>query len=254
MMRAFAFALLATTAVTPSIACAKQFVMSLQASPGQRAWVSNGNEAVDTFAQTTGARLFEASGLIKERGQIMVFVVNGGPTSFTFAPENVTARLEDGTAVPIIPYQQLLVEANKARKKRAFAAALGAFGNSMSAASAGNTSGSFSGTAYGPGGTVNAYGTYSGYNSTAAAIAQQNAQRQNQQLFANRESQNAAAQRELSYAYQVSTVDPQGKQGGLITIELPKKVRASKVPVAVIFAITAGPETHQVHATLTPIK
>ena len=124
----------------------------------------------------------------------------------------------------------------------------------MSAAGAGNTYGSFNGTAYGSGGTVNAYGTYSGYDATAAAIAQQNAQRQNQQLIANKEAQNAAAQRELGYAYQISTVEPQSKRGGLITIELPKKLRASKVPVPVTFTIAAGPETHEIHATLTPMK
>lgn len=254
MNRKLAIALTFSLSALPSAVNAKQFIMSLQGKPWQRSWVDKGDEAVDTFGEKTGVRFFEAPGLLKERGQIMVFVVNGGDAPFTFAPENVSARMEDGTPVPIIPYQQLLIEADKARKKRAFAAAMGVFGNSLSAASAGNTYGSFNGTAYGPGGTVNAYGTYSGYDATAAAIAQQNAQRQNQQLIANKEAQNAAAQRELGYAYQISTVEPQGKQGGLITIELPKKLRAAKQPVSVVFTIAAGPDTHQVYATFTPVK
>lgn len=228
--------------------------MSLQAKPWQKAWVSRGDEAVDTFGEKTAVRLFEASGLLKERGQIMVFVANGGDTSFTFAPENVSARMEDGTPVPIIPYQQLLVEADKARKKRAFWAAMGAMGNSLSAANAGNSYGSFNGTASGSGGTVNASGTYSGHDATAAAIAQQNAQHQNQQLFENNKAQNAMAQRELGYAYQISTVEPGARQGGLITIELPKKLRASKAPVPIVFYVIAGNETHEIRATFTPVK
>ncbi len=254
MVRSLVAALCLAGVADPSVADAKQFVMSLQAKPWQKAWVNRGDEAVDTFGQKTAVRLFEASGLLKERGQIVVLVANGGDTSFTFAPENVSARMEDGTPVPVIPYQQLLVEAGKARKKRAFAAAMGVFGNSLSASSAGNTYGSFNGTAYGAGGTVNAYGTYSGYDATAAAIAQQNAQRQNQQLVANKEAQNAAAQRELGYAYQISTVEPGTRQGGLITIELPKKLRASKAPVPIVFSVVAGSETHEIFATFTPVK
>jgi hypothetical protein len=253
MNRSVAGTFIVAAIAAHSTANAKQFVMSLQGQPSQKSWVDKGDETIDTFGQKTAVRFFEVSGLLKKRGQVMVFAANGGDTSFTFAPQNVSAQLEDGTTVPVIPYAQLLVEADKARKKRAFAAAMGVFGNSLSAASAGNTYGSFNGTAYGAGGTVNAHGTYSGYDATAAAISQQNAQRQNQQLIANKEAQNAAAQRELGYVYQISTVEP-GIKGGLITIELPKKLRSSKVPVPVIFTVVAGTETHEIHATFTPVK
>src|SRR3546814_9466808 len=115
MARSFAVALFLTAIATPAVASAKQFVMSLQAKPWQKAWVSRGDEAIDTFGKNTAVRFFEASGLIKKRGQIVVFVANDGDTSFTFAPENVSASMEDGTPVLVIPYQQLAVEAEIGR-------------------------------------------------------------------------------------------------------------------------------------------
>src|SRR3546814_12071792 len=87
MARSFAVALFLTAIATPAVASAKQFVMSLQAKPWQKAWVSRGDEAIDTFGKNTAVRFFEASGLIKKRGQIVVFVATDGDTSFTRSEE-----------------------------------------------------------------------------------------------------------------------------------------------------------------------
>src|SRR3569623_2403775 len=87
---------------------------------------------------------------------------------FNVGPENVTVETAQGEAVPGISYERLVKEEKHRQMWLAIAAGLAAAGNSVAAATAGYSSGSFN--AYGSGGWVQ--GNYSSYNAGQAYAAQ----------------------------------------------------------------------------------
>lgn len=122
---------------------------------------------------------------------------DGQRVVFTLAVNNLTATPADlrvsnisanqitvsGSEVPleVITYEKLLQEERTRQVFAALAVGMSAAANSYSASRAGY--GSYSGTAYGPRGSVSYSGTY--YSPTAAAIASSNASIQNQAMIAS---------------------------------------------------------------------
>ena len=124
-------------------AVAAKFAMHLRPAAGQVARVEQGVAALDSQSETLSVRLIQHEGDVKKRGSIQLLVMNHGARPFNFGPENVTAKLADGTPVAIISYEQLVKEEKKRQMWAAVAAGLAAAGNSMSAANAGYVSGIF---------------------------------------------------------------------------------------------------------------
>jgi hypothetical protein len=237
---------------------AAKFNMQLQAGPQQITRMQSGIAAVDDTAPTSSVRLVQAEGDLKKRGQIQLLVMNQGDKSFNFGPENVTARLADGTPVAIITYEQLVHEEKRRQTWRAIAAGFAAAGNNMAAANSGYYSGTatYSGSTFGTFGSTpysaSTFGTatYSGYNAGQAAAAQSIANAQNQATFARMAEQNAANMEALKAYMRTTTVDPQQMFGGSVTFELPKEARDSKADVPVTFVVTINGEEHKFDAIL----
>jgi hypothetical protein len=220
--------------------------------------MQSGVAAVDDSAANSSVRLIQAEGDIKKRSSIELLVMNHGDKPFNFGPENVTAKLADGTPVAIITYEQLAHEEKRRETWRAIAVGLAAAGNSMSATNSGYYSGTatYSGSTYGSFGSTpysaNTFGTatYSGYNAGQAQLAQSVANAQNQANFANMAEQNAANMQALKAYMRTTTVDPQQMFGGAVTFELPKQARDSKSDVPVTFVVTINGEEHKFDALL----
>lgn len=239
-------------------ATAAKFAMQLNPSPQQIARMQSGVAAVDDSTAGSSVRLIQAEGDLKKRGSIQVLVMNQGNQPFNFGPENVTAKLADGTPVAIITYEQLVKEEKRRETWRAIAVGLAAAGNSMSAANSGYYSGygTYSGSTYGTFGSTPFNSTtsgtvmVSGYNYGAAQAAQANANAQNQANFARMTEQNAANMDALKAYMRTTTVDPQQMFGGSVTFELPKAAFQIQGDVAMTFVVTINGEEHKFGALL----
>jgi hypothetical protein len=245
-------------ALCSSSAFGAKFTMQLSAAPSQIARMESGVAAVDDTTPGSSVRLVQSENDLKKRGSIGVIVMNHGDRPFTFGPENISAKLADGTPVAIITYEQLVHEEKRRQMWAALAAGLAAAGNSMSASSAGYYSGygTYHGSTYGSFGSTpfssSTTGSVmvSGYDYGAAQAAQSAANAQNQATFARMTEQNAANMKALKSYMRTTTVDPQQMFGGSVTIELPKETRNSKADVPVTFVVTINGEEHTFNAVL----
>lgn len=242
----------------PAPCLAAKFEMAVTAGVNQNARMQDGIAAVDSYGSTSTTRLVPPDDGIKKRSSIQILVMNQGDAPFNLGPENVRAHLSDGTAVLIIGYDQLVKEEKRRRVWSAIAAGLAAGANSFNASTAGYSSGttSFRGSSYGTVGRTpynsTTYGTatYSGYDATAAQLAEATAQQQNQATFDRMAAQNASRMGALSANMRTTTVDPGQMFGGAVMFELPAAARKSKVDVPVTFIVTAGGEEHRFEAVL----
>ena len=233
-------------------AIAGKFAMQLKPAIDQSARIQNGVAAVDSHSETLSVRLIQHEGILKKRGSIQLLLMNHGESPLNFGPENVTAKLSDGTPIAIITYERLVKEEKKRQMWAAIAVGLAAAGNSMSAANSGYVSGSgtYSGSTYGSfGGTPynsNTFGTvsYSGYDYGRAQIGQSIANQQNQANFARLADTNAARMEGLKTYMRTTTVDPQNMFGGTVMFELPKSAQKSKTHIPATFTVTANGQEH----------
>ncbi len=245
-------------ALCSSPALAAKFTMQLNASAEQTSRMESGVAAVDDTTPTSSVRLVQAEGDLKKRGSVGIVVMNQGGKPFNFGPENVTAKLADGTSIAIITYEQLAHEERRRETWAAIGAGLAAAGNSMSAANSGyyNGTGTYSGSTYGSFGSTpyqsNSFGTVSvsGYNAGQAQIAQSLANQQNQATFARMAEDNAASMKSLKAYMRTTTVDPQQMFGGSVIFELPKAARDAKTDVPVTFVVAINGEDHTFNAVL----
>ena len=218
----------------------------------------DGIPGLDSPGKSGGIRIISDGEPIKKRGMVQLLFLNESDQAFDVGAESVSATLDDGTAVTIISPAQLAKEERSRQTWRAIGAGLAAVSAGMNAANAGYSHGtvsarSFTSGTYGSSSTT-AFGTYSSYNAGQAANAQALANLQNQQTFDRLAVANANGKEALRAFLRTTTVDPGDAKGGLITIELPKSVRKSKVPVNVTFNVKTGTETHVVKAQLVPTR
>lgn len=245
-------------ALCSSPALAARFTMQLNPGPQQISRMQSGVAAVDDSTPSSSVRLIQAEGDLKKRGAIRVLVMNQGDKPFNFGPENITAKLADGTPVAIITYEQLVKEEKRRETWRAIAVGLAAASNNMNASRAGYYSGTatYSGSTSGTFGTMpynsSTFGTatVSGYNGGQAAAAQSVANEQNEANFARMAQENAANMEALKAYMRTTTVDPQQMFGGSVTFELPKLIRQSAGEVSIEFVVTTGREQHTFKAAL----
>lgn len=257
--RYFSATALVLVATTPAMAT--DYLMQIIPAQDQAGQVVSGVEIVESYGAESVIRFLEPEGTFDKRGAIALVFINLGEHPFNAGPENVTARLADGTPVEIISYEKLAKEEARRQGRREFFAALGALGNSMEADEAGYTSGTFSysGQASGFVGGVpyqaqtGGTGTYTAYDPAAAALAKDNAARQNAQLAERVQQKQAVGLADLSRKLRTTTVTPGALTGGQVVFELPRKARSSKEPIELLFQIRAGQDVHSVKVMLSKL-
>jgi len=241
-----------------SPAAAAKFTMQLTPAGEQIGRMEAGVAAVDDTTPGSTVRLVQAEGDLKKRGSIQLLLMNHGDKPFNFGPENVSAKLADGTPVTIINYEQLVREEKRRQTRAAIAAGLAAAGNSMNASNSGYYSGmaTYSGSTYGSFGSTpyhaNSFGTatVSGYDYGRAQAAQSAANIQNQAIFARMAEQNASRMEALKAYMRTTTVDPQQMFGGTVMFELPKSVHQGKGDVPMTFIVSINGQEHEFGALL----
>jgi hypothetical protein len=162
-----------------------------------------------------------------------------------FAVANVSVgQMRDGqmVALKVYTYDELVGEEKRRQAFQALATGLAAAGNSMSAANAGYYNGTA--TVYGPRGvsTVNV----SGYDPTAAAIAQNRAAAQNDAMIANTI---ATGQRNMDVlersAIKDNTLLPGEWYGGQLQFDAPGGSGAKSY----VITLPVGGDVHQIEVT-----
>lgn len=175
----------------------------------------------------------------KKSAFLKVGVQNFGETSFNFSETDVMATA-GGSALPVMTYADRVKEEKRSQMWAAVGAGFAAAANSMNAANAGysSTYGNYSGTAtaraYGSGGyasaTANSYGNFSArtYDSTAAYLAQQSSNAQNQALFERQQANAEFSKRSLeARALKANTLSPGEMVLGDVRLTLPKRNKST---------------------------
>jgi len=225
---------------------AKQY-LDLRAAPEQESRMNAGVETVTSHLPQSKARITEPEERADKRVAVEVAVLNQSEQRFNFGPEDISVETADGQPVTVVAYDRLLREEKKRQGSRKLGAVLRAMGNSLAAADAGYSHGSFS--AYGSGGAW-AHGTYSSYDEGQAYAAQVLATHENRAIHREVQERNAIAMDALGVNLRTTTIDPGKAFGGQVVFELPPTLRKSKAPVDLVIRVNAGGETHAFHAQL----
>ncbi len=249
-MRSMLIASFAVLAVSPGTALATKFKLDLVASGDQKSRMNSGVEVVDSDLPESSVRIFESEDRVSKRGILTVFVMNASKGPINFGSENVTVETDTVVQIAVIPYERLLKEEENRQMWAAIAVGLSAVSNSLNASLAGNSYGTVN--AYGSGGWASA--TYSAYNPAAASVATSLATMQNQQLFDRLADHKAVGIQALEVNLRTTTVDLGHDFGGMVTYELPKKLRARKTAIPVRVHVRLGNDVHIFHANFVPAK
>ncbi len=178
----------ALTIFVPSLLCgrASPEIARFQARPGQEAVVRDGQPAIvsrrpgSIVIVRPASRQFQAG----RRPVYVVAMYNLTTASMQFSVANLSVvQVRGGQAVralKVYTYEELVAEERNRQVARALIVGLAAGANAVSAANAGYYNANA--TVYGPRGVSNV--SVSGYDPTAAAIAQSNAAAQNDAMIA----------------------------------------------------------------------
>lgn len=240
-------------------AIAADYVLDLTAQTGQPSAYVTGQESIDDPQQDTVVRVLEPRASSEKQGLIAVAVLNRSGAPLNFGPENVTIKLDDGTVVPMLTYDELIHRQKKRETWQRIGLALGAAGRGSQAGQAGYSygSGNYSGQTYGTYGATPYSARTTGtvnttiYNPAEAAAAQAQTNAQTQRDAATLAENQSAARNQIAQVMQTTTVGPGQVFSGVAQYDIPKSVRKSKQPVPIILEVRAGNETHVFRGTLS---
>ncbi len=186
---------------------------------------------------------------------LFVGVTNLSQASFNFTETSITAS-SNGTPLPVMSYRDRIAELKRQERWSSIGAAFAMAANNMNANNAGHESsyGTYSGTAtasaYGPAGTVrataNSTGTYYGsnYNATAAEMAKENANAQNQALAQQQQANIDYAHKSLEdRALKANTIDPSQSLAGDVKFSLPKRDKSKPAEFSAVVDLAGQPVT-----------
>lgn len=245
-----------------SSAIAAEYVLDVTAKPEQTSRFEDGREAVDSATPTSSARILEPRQQTSKQGGFRVYVVNNSGKPFNFGPESITVKMQDGTTIAMLSYQELLKKEERRQAWRAFAVNLAAASRNLQASQAGqrtemisysgSTNGTFGGTPF----AANSSGTamVSRHDPSAVISAQLVADQQNQRDIAAMQLTQAAKREDLAQMLKMTTVDHEQVFGGVVHYLIPPTVRASKAPVPITIEVRAGDEVHTFQVTLAKYK
>lgn len=260
-MRAYQIAFaVAMCALSTVAAQAKKYQLELTPQAPQTARWEDGRHAIASVADHSSVLFIGPAPALSKRGAFKLIVTNTGQEPVDVGPKVVSAKLADGTVVPIKTFEEIAHEEKKREAWAAFGAALGAAGRSMQAANAGTVTGygTYQGNTFGTVGatsysaTTFGSGSFTVYDPARAALAQSVADEENRQAAADMAMQRAARQSALLQNLRMTTVDPGAGVGGMVQFDLPDEVRHSKVPVQVTFTVLIGQDQHQISGTFVP--
>jgi hypothetical protein len=234
--------------------CAMTEVVRFQPRAQQEALVRDGNPALVSRKKASLVIVRPAAREFRTGGR-PVFVVGinnltNGPVNFRVVDVEVTQTTEtESVPIKVITYEDLVNEEKTRQVMAAIGVGLGAMGNAISASQAGRYSANT--MIYTPRGIVTAHTT--GYSPAAAAIAQQNANMQNEAMISatiERGQQNLAALEQG--VIKDNTLFPGEWYGGQLHLSPPASV--SKGAKHYTIALLVGSERHEIEVSQESVK
>lgn len=181
-----------------------------------------------------------------EDGRTVIFFtfVNKGAAPVNVGPENVSTA-----QIALVSYDKLMAEQKNREGWRKFGEALTAVGNSLSASDAGRqntvtTFGGYANCGFGCGGTYTGTAVSSTYSPYAAQQARLQADAQNSAAAAAMHSDHASARGAIAANLRTTTVMPGHYITGMLTFEVPRKVRRGKQASPMALYIRVGSDVH----------
>jgi hypothetical protein len=221
--------------------------------------------AVDDTSLGSSVRLVEARDRLGERGSLRLLVMNHGDRPFEFGPDNVTARLADGTPLPIVSYDGLVGQYRRDRarleRRGAVQAALGSIAQIADSASKSGDDSCFARK----GKDWASHCPYEPITNDAMLAAWEDswsayfaplyhfsaAGPQNGTTFARLAEQESARIHKSRYAYlRPTTLYPRQMLGGLVMFDLPQAVRDAPGDLPISVTVRTAGEEHRFDALL----
>lgn len=217
-----ALAVLGLSMMAVAPAHADKFTATAQATQGQKTRMNRGVPVVQSTLESSLVRITTSVDPWEDRGSFQILVTNGGEESFDVGTENITAVMEDGSTVRIIPYAELAKEAKKKKGGGMFSSLTNLVGDGMKAAAA------------------------AGYGGELAKLDKV---RQKGDAFLGESADKAENVLNLDELLVTTTVDPGDSFGGTVMFELSKKAeklveKSKKKPVPMKVKVNAGSEEH----------
>lgn len=235
-------------------AIGRPVAFTIQPGPAQTAIMDQGSQIVRSDLAASTVLMSTPQPAEENRVQITFLFVNKGSYPVNIGPENVF-----GSPITVVTYDQLMAEQRADEKREAFAAALGALGNSLSASANGGRQygtqsyGGYVDCGIGCNATYRGTGSTQTYNPYLAQQAQQNAQAQNEANFAALRAQNALNRNAIAVNLRTTTVMPNQSLGGTLTFSIPRSMRKSKTSTSFTLTIRIGADVHLLNGYAGPI-
>jgi len=234
--------------------CARTETVQFKPTATQQAMVRDGQAAIVSRLKKSivmvrpAARQFQSG----ERPVFVLAITNLTNVPFDFRVGNVeVTQLVNGQpmALNVITYEQLVSEERTRQVFRGLAVGLTAAANSMSAANAGHYQSNS--TIYGPRGGIYQVNT-SGYSPAAAAIAQSNANTENEAMISATIERGRANLASLERGViKDNTLMPSEWYGGQLHIQ-PLASESGAVTKSYQIAVNVGGDRHEISVTQTP--
>lgn len=242
-----------TTFALPIQAIAKPVKIVLEAGANQQIVMISGSQVVSSrlpssYVMMTAPEPFDAS-----RVQVNFVFGNRFSQPVNVGPENVSGSLA------VVTYDQLIAEQDRRDKSSALVAALGALGNSLTAAErngyrevqqarAGFQSCGFSCvTPYATTETVRVY------DPALARKAQAEAEAENSSRFKEIDAESQLARSRIAINLRTTTVMPGQVLSGTLTFAVPKHVRKSKATQPLALYVRVGTDIHVIQGKVGPV-
>ncbi|HEX8444153.1 MAG TPA: hypothetical protein VF631_10960 [Allosphingosinicella sp.] len=236
----------------------------LRISPGseQASRFEDGWRIIDSVGAKSIIRFVAPGPALNKRGEFMLVALNPGALPFDIGPKNVTAALDDGTAVKIVGYDVLMKEESRRQSRQNSGMAL-----ATPSADNGATSGTETYSALGSirsapynsmaSGAINhtktTKGNYTKTDKGRAVVEEAIANEQYRAGTAGVLERQADSVRAIeSQVLQTTTVGPRKVVSGMLFFDLPKKLRRAKEPVPVTFTVQVGEDKHQFRGSFDP--
>lgn len=232
---------------------AKPLQITIDPSPGQVVKMQQGSQVILSRSASSDVLMATPEPTDENRVQISFLFTNKGDVSVDIGPESLSGSLS------VVSYDQLMEEQRQREKSAKLGVILGAVGNTLTANSSGGyryqqqAQAGFQSCGYGCVAPYARTQTVRVWDRSLARKAQAEADAQNAARIEQFQAENALARDAIGSNLRTTTLAPGQSMIGVLTFELPRTLRRSKVSQPVSFYVRVGSDLHSINGYAGPI-